>query len=411
MSWEEKIKNRIKITTGDGQFYEPLMKAESFTGSFEFNVTEFEFPEIIGTKVDKRLRKGVRYPMDLYFQGETCIEQGKQFIESTNDKRPWKVIHPIFGTFNGQPISIEFDATGLNVFRIQLVIVETILEDGAKTVFNPNENSLQISNKATELNASSFENAINSFEVSDVNLMQSNVSEIYNASINGITDQSAFNEYVNLFSTAQTKIDNALSMANFGIAFVQDFINYPAQFTLSVKTRLSILVNQCAVLSKGLPNFKTFNEKKIFENNKGQVINAVINAITTPLANDYTSAVDVYYVIGQSIAVYNLFIEELQGLQDVNGYEQGAYLPDAAFLESLFYAFNYAISNLFAIALTAQQQRSIILEEDSNLIVLAHRFYGLSEDDSTIQKFKQTNNIGLSETYQIKKGRKIIYFV
>jgi len=76
MSWEDNIKNRIQITTGDGQVWEPLTLLSTNTASFEFNVSEFEFPEIEGTKVDRRLRKGVRYPLELFFQGAECITEG-----------------------------------------------------------------------------------------------------------------------------------------------------------------------------------------------------------------------------------------------------------------------------------------------------------------------------------------------
>lgn len=411
MSWTEAIKNGVQITTGDGVTYYPLTRIESFTGSFEFNISEFEFPEIEGTKVDRRLRKGVRYPLELFFQGDNCIQQGKAFIESSRDKRPWKVLHPVFGQFNGQPISIEFDSSGLNIFKITTTVVETILEDGAKTVFSPIENSKQIVLSAKESNAASFKSAINVLKVSDLNLMKSNVSNLHKKAIGSITDQDLFNKYTNLFNEVQTKIDSSLSEVDFGILLLQDFINYPASFQISVKSRLSLLKSQAIQMSANIVNFVTFNEKKIFENNKGELINAIIATIVSPFENDYQSAVDVYFVISEAIEIYNDFLSELQFLQSPNGFEIGSYLPDASFIEALGYAFNYAISNLFAIALTAQQQRVIVLEEDSNVIILAHRFYGLNPDDSTLNRFIETNNIGLSETYQIKKGRKIVYFI
>jgi len=71
---------------------------------------------------------------------------------------------------------------------------------------------------------------------------------------------------------------------------------------------------------------------------------------------------------------------------------------------------NYTISNLFNIAINAKQERSIIVEDDTNLVALAHRFYGLAPDDSTIEDLMLGNKIGLSELLIIKKGRKISYY-
>jgi len=68
-------------------------------------------------------------------------------------------------------------------------------------------------------------------------------------------------------------------------------------------------------------------------------------------------------------------------------------------------------SELFEIAISAQQERSILCDSDTNVILLAHRFYGLLIDDSTIQRVMDNNSIGLSEILDIKKGRKILYYV
>jgi prophage DNA circulation protein len=411
MSWTDAIQQRVQITTGGGQVFEPLTMITSFTSSFDFNISEFEFPEIEGTKVDRRLRKGVRYPMELFFQGDDAIEQGKAFVEASRDTRPWTVLHPIFGQFKGQPISIEMDSTGLNIFKITTTVVETILEDGAKTVFEPSENVKYILEKSKELNSSSFEASITSFNTTDVTLMQDNVNDMYNKASSTITDQTVFDEYLNLFNTAQTKINSALNSVLFGIGFVQSFINYPANFAVNVKTRLNTVLAQIELFIGMFDANSSFNEKKILENNYSALITTLIETISTPQENDYQSATDVIYIIDQSILTYNTFIEQLQLLQSDNGYELDSYLPNAELLESLSYSFNYAISNLFIIALTAQQERIITLEEGSNILIQTHRFYGLDTEDVNLNRFVKTNNIGLNETLQLKKGRKLVYYV
>ena len=70
----------------------------------------------------------------------------------------------------------------------------------------------------------------------------------------------------------------------------------------------------------------------------------------------------------------------------------------------------YTGQALFIISFDARQERSVILEKDSNLIVLTHRFLGLASDEN-LQTFKRINKIGLSETYRIKKGRLITYYI
>lgn len=412
MSWSENIKNGLQITTGDGQVWTPLIRIDSFTSSFDYNVSEFEFPEIQGTKVDRRLRKGVRYPMELHFVGDSCIIDGKAFVEASNNTKFWEVIHPIFGQFKGHPISIEMDATNLNVFIVKTTVVETILDEGAKSIFAPGENAALILNKAKETNNTAFVNSITAFTPKDVQQMSGTVETLYNETSGAITDQDTFNNYTNIYNVAQTKINTALNDVNFGVNYIQEFINLPAQFLIGVKSKLVLFKNQLIDLALALESLNNdYNAKKVYEFNAGALVGTIIETLATPQEGDYESAVDVFFVIEQALEGWNNYIDTLQGLQDSNGYTTGSYLPNAEFLQSLSYSFNYVIANLFEIAITAQQERSIILENDSNVILLTHRFYGLDQQDVNLERFIRTNNIGLTETFEVKKGRRIVYYV
>lgn len=412
MAWTDNLENGLQITTGDKRTWTPLIRIDSFTSSFDYNVAEFEFPEVQGTKVDRRLRKGVRYPMELYFVGENCIETGKAFVESSNNTKFWEVIHPIFGQFKGHPITIEMDASALNVFVVKTTVVETILEEGAKTLFAPGENVVYVLKKAKETSTETFTNAITAFEVKDVQQMSTTVETLYNETASGITDQDTFNNYTNIYNTAQTKINTALNDVNFGVSFVQEFINLPAQFATGLKSKLVLFKNQLLALADAIDALNpSYNQKNIYEFNAGSLVGTIIESLATPQEGDYESAVDVFFIIEQAIESWNSYIDTLQGLQDSNGYTTGSYLPNAEFLEALSYSFNYTIANLFEIAITAQQERSIILEDDSNIILLTHRFYGLDQEDENLKKFIKTNNIGSTETLEVKKGRRIVYYV
>ena len=111
------------------------------------------------------------------------------------------------------------------------------------------------------------------------------------------------------------------------------------------------------------------------------------------------------------LAANTTYIQTLEGIQSENGGSVDSFIPDANALQQLNALLNYTVANLFVIAMDAKQERSIILEEDSNWIVLAHRFYGLKQDDSTIEELIKNNNAGLNEMLQVRKNRKIVYYV
>ena len=69
MSWKDNIELELVIQTGDEKEYRPQgwLKA-----SFEkqFNISKFEFPNILGTYIRKTQPKGRIFSFEIYFQGE-----------------------------------------------------------------------------------------------------------------------------------------------------------------------------------------------------------------------------------------------------------------------------------------------------------------------------------------------------
>jgi hypothetical protein len=410
MSWVERLKTGIKITTGDGQLYEPLSLVASNVKSFEFNISEFEFPEVEGTKVDRRLKKGTRYPLDFFFQGENNIDEANRFEQSSRDLRPWTILHPVFGQFIAHPLSIEFDHSGMNLTRISVTVVETITDAGPRMILDVFGTANEAVEAASETSGDVAE--LISPSVSDINTMSATTDDLYSQAQGLISNDVTAAEYFNLYMTAKNKISTTLNDGNFAVAEAIDaFISFPAQFDTDIKSKLQIFQAQAASFSSILESLLNKNSKAIFETQKGAVVLAAVQSSLNAPESDYQNAVDVIFVIEQLLSIYNQFVDELQVLQSPNGTEVDSYLPNADFMYQLNFAVNYTVSNLFQIALTAQQERIIYLENDSNAIVLAHRFYGLEDNDSTIQRFIETNNIQLNELLQLKKGRKIVYYV
>lgn len=149
------------------------------------------------------------------------------------------------------------------------------------------------------------------------------------------------------------------------------------------------------------------NSKKTYENNAGTVVSSMaVASITNP---DYKSRDEVIAQMNNIIDTYNQYITNLDGFQDLNGGNPNNYIPDAGSITGLGSLVNITISNLLSIALNSKQERVIYCEADTNMIVLAHRLYGL--DDNSINDFITTNSIGINEMIQIKKGRKIVWYI
>jgi hypothetical protein len=135
-------------------------------------------------------------------------------------------------------------------------------------------------------------------------------------------------------------------------------------------------------------------------------------AASSPLTDsDYGTRSDVLRVIEKILNAHNRFITALDTLQSVNGGDVDSYIPDYEAIQSIVLIVRYTISNLFTIALSSKQERTVIIEEDSNVMLLTHRFYGLNENDENLNMFMRTNNISLNQLLKIRKGTPIIYYV
>ncbi|MBL4809475.1 MAG: hypothetical protein JKY43_05395 [Phycisphaerales bacterium] len=409
MSWIERIENNISITTGDGKTFSPEYSIGS--KSVDYNIAEFEFPNIGGTLVKRSKYKGTKYSLQVIFQGETNVDDARDFELSARDERPWKISHPMYDNIIVQPTSMSFDNTGLNITRINIEIIETITDDAPKTSQDPKDKTSQDILTQQETAAGSFVNDV-SPSVGDLNTLSDNTSTSYSLGADIVSDNVQANEYFNLFNKANSAILNGASDVSLMITAIQDVITYPSIFKVGVLTRLNLLKDQMLKLSESLDNLTTPNSKKIYENNGGALIMAMVNASINPFDdNDYGNKKDVLNVIDVILDFYNLYLSNLDSIQTENGGEIDSYIPDFQTLNQLTSVVGFAVSQLFTISIGAKQERIILLENDSNIIELSHRFYGLNIDDSKIDEFMRNNNIGISELLQIEKGREIIYYV
>jgi hypothetical protein len=406
MSWEDQIKQNFIITCGDGQVYQPLYDDKAIVKDVEYNLSEFNFPNVEGTFVDRRLRKGTRYAMNIIFQGANHLNDAARFERSAKDRRPWVVEHPKYGRLTVQPASLNFEDGSLNYTRITGTLLETILRGLPTVTINPVDQIEELKTLAFNSGALLFA----SEPPIPQNMAVAN-SSFYASGVNSGAPQIQTEAYFNLFNDANSAILNATAQPLAAIRALQAVIVAPAQFSIAVRQRLQILVNQFAGLINTLGNISSQAGKLQFETTTGTVLSSMCSAASTPLPQDYVNMVDVLDVVQIILDTQALFIQSLDTLQTDNGGDTDSYVPGFDFVTDVTDVVNFTISELFEIAIGAQQERSIFCEADTNVILLAHRFYGLDQQDANIQRIIDNNSIGLSEILSVKKGRKILYYV
>ena len=408
MSWIEQIKKDLIIQTGDGKEYRPhWMNASK---SVEYNVAEFDFPNIEGTLVNRGTPRGSKYNIEFYFQGDNHLSDSRTFETSAKDKRAWTISHPFYGRIIVHPTSLTFDNTQLNVSKITGTIIETITEDFPNTTVAPVDKIDEDVTAVNETLSTAFENEAKDITASEINQLQANNNQLYDKG-KGIADSEFAEDYFNAFNTANAEIATATSEPLAAARAIQAVIVAPARFATSVRNRLMVMSNQFDALHDTVSTALTKNLKSIFQNNGGSLISGMALAASTPQSDDYGNSNDVLTVIQTILGAYDDYLTDLDELQSDNGGNPDSFIPDANSIIQLNNLINFTVANLFNIAVNARQERSIYVEEDTNIIILAHRFYGLVADDNTINEILRTNNLGLNGILQVRKGTLIKYYI
>ena len=408
MSWTEKLKKGLEITTGDGKKFFPLYLLDPKTTNF--NVAEFEFPNIEGTLVKRSLVKGTRHKLTFFFQGEDHLEESLAFETSAKDKRPFKISHPFFGLLTVQPTSLEYDPTGLNLTKITGEFIETIGDEYPRIVKdNKNEILFNYENTKKALNQSFSSNVRPT--ASDYVEMGGNNDKLYSLGAESVKSGNQANEYFQIYQRANASISSLAANTNIVAQYAIDLYVKPSLFINKVKNRITLLANQLESISDAIDSLNSFNQKTIYEMTGASIVAGMVNASVNPAADDFQNSNEVVEIIDLILVTWELYLDNLQGLQTITNDTVDSYVPDFDSLNQLINLVNFGTSNLLNIALQAQSQRSILLDSDSNAIILAHRFYGLNAGDSMLNKFINQNNLSKTELFQIKKGRKIVYFV
>lgn len=416
MSWVEKIGTQLIIVTGDSKSFTPLWKSPMM--AVEYNLSEFEFPNIEGALVDRRKPKARRYNLDIYFQGEDNIDQAKAFEFSSRDPRPWTVTHPIYGKITVQPVGLNINYTPINVSAITGSMIETIVEDNPKIVSNPvdviEQMHLAYEEAATGNTVESIivRPALNETTYNTTQDMSDFNSANYEANSKLLSDAEQSNEYLNLFNQAQSAILDITQEPLIALQAVNNFINFvPRNSFIPVRTRIKAIGDQLNAMFVASEAITDRLGKVLFEKNAGVLVSALALAVILTDPNSYKTKKDVINTIDATVGFFNGFILALNNLKSNTSNSQNSYMPGATTIINLNNLMNYTLSNLFSIASGAKQERSIYLENDSNIILLAHRFYGLDADDVNVNYLMESNGWGSKQILIIRKGDLVLYYV
>lgn len=385
MSWQEKIKGEFSIQTGDGFIYVPKWKGS--IKNITFNTEGFDFVGVDGTYVAREQSQGNQFPIEIYFEGSEHLDIADKFENSCRNKNLWTITHPIFGKIICQPLSLERDSTNLGITKFSGTVWESV-----------------------QIKYPEFKNDYRNVIVIEEGRF---ITESWYVKASTLTAKlkTSLGSLNSFIAKAYTKLpaetDLAVDLKNrirAADSTVEELLNIPGAYVESVYSLVTFvlevednIVSKMNKLNDILVNIIALDDPTMAEFMSNMVIFTASNlAINTSYSkrNDVATTVGILKSMSDSINLY---------------YEDKNYTPNYEGSLKMDYIVNITIGNVYELGLSASQERSVILEKDSNPIILCNRFYGFSDDN--LDKFLNENNIQLDNMFMIKKGTKLIWYV
>ena len=391
----EILKEKVRLTLGDGSAYELAYDFSEFNE--DFNYTEFEFLNVQGALVDRREAKAVRYEITVYFTDVNHLVSANNFRTSTLDKRPWIVEHPFNGTRNMQPVSIKYDNTSVAHTAVTLTLIETIMYDGLLITQDPKSIILAGNENLTELNDEVSSELIADKPSEIVNLTDT-ATGINNDLKNKINAQSIANDYSDTFAKMNAAIGSIGTQPITVMRQISQMLLMPKRFIDNVRDRLDFVQSQFSDFFNLVQSLPTIYTAQYLG---ASVISAyTVTAIPDDDSNGYQSAADVDNVATTLWTMFKEYNDELQTKQSVTGF-----VPNYDISYSLYVQVVTTIKNLYQIAIELPTVVEIELQNDSLAVILAHE-YGMDFDTMFM-----INDWSIAETLIIPKGTKFKYYI
>mgnify|MGYP001215433169 CR=1 FL=1 len=404
MSWEQQIKNiAFEITTGDGNVFRPLWKGAE--KEKEFNTTKYDFIDVEGSFISRKKSQSYKIPLLFWFQGDDHIEKSNEFEASANDSRAWVLVHPIYGQLKGQPSKIKSSNPNYGVTEFLVEFWESISEDYPESTADINDQVLLKAGKVIDLSSEMYVSDAMP-EIADVESIESN-TEIVAGRFKPATD--LYIEYNSQVTKTLISVGDIVQEKTNAIRDLQTLLFMPSKFNSPVK---EVLKNYLEAFNDLLSKDKSSpSDKKLFEALGASMISGICNKSINYTDSDYITREDVLSASRLITTVYDSYTKHLDDIE-VSIYDNlNSYSSDGQVQSSILDLVTFTSSSLFELSFQAKQERFHLVEKDTNIIILTHRFLGLDSEDKNLDEFRNINGFRNGKIYEVKKGTEVKYYV
>lgn len=405
MAWQDRLRDAAYTSPNGTRI---RFSYEDVEHEFDINGTSYQFPDAIGTYVQRMNVSSRRYPMRVIFHGDNYDVEANLFEALLLEQGVGRLEHPIYGTIDVVPFgsvsrSDELvSAANQAVFKVTFwntigLVYPTNQIDPAAAVVSAVDEYNQVA--AVQFDAvTQIDTAVE--QASFKNQYQALLNTVKSTLETVAKEQAEVGkQFQDIFDSIDTGIDTLVgdptTLAFQTIALVQS----PARAATSIETRLSAYASLVGSILSELPlNPVDFHTRDLYASTSvtGSVLSVVNNQFSFKTAA-LAAADDLLTTFDTLVAWRD---DQYQSFDQIDTGETYQQLQKAVALAAGF---------LVEISFSLRQERQIVLDRNRTIVDLCAELYGSIDDQ--LDFLINTNNLSGSEILELPRGRRILYYV
>lgn len=420
MSWRDRIRGTIELTSPGGQTFTALWGGNSRSREKKLGI--YNYPKVDGAVVQDLGINSTTYPLTIFFDGDDNDIEANRFFNALAERGVWDVVHPLFGALILQPVSftpIDNPVESGNVTEIGTEWIEPIPTD---TILSTVQIAAQIEATKNESNAKGSEQL-----VAKVELDTAEQTTTFKAAVtDGKTAIERFlgpiaeltSEVDSAFKAISRSIDDTLDQVTIPVDVIagqlQQMIQVVDSATTDFGAKLTAfrnLSNDVLLLLPTIASSANINNVAVIELIETATI-AVTGIATAGAELDTRSeAITAIDTIGDQFTTITDGLDDIQSLYsdrdiDLQYFSQSLSFPDSSRLT--FQAIALLLRRSFDLAI----EKRFILDRPRAPIEITVTEYGeLGDNDTNFDLFIGSNNLTGDEIRILPAGRQVVVYV
>ncbi len=420
MSWRDRLRQSIELTSPDGNIFEAAWQGNS--RSMDKKLGLFEFPKVKGTKVQDLDIGSARYPLTIFFAGENNDQESDRFFKACRERGVWNVIHPVRGSLNLQLISVTENIQPVesgNVTQFDTEWIEPLKDSVVPSLFQ--QRSI-IDSQIDEINSTASDQV-------ESNVLQETAAETssFEATVNAVVAsvekflapvyelQSEINSQV---LSIKRGITSLLSAPVFDIASiagqVQALVQLPALAIADVNARIDAYENFISAALDFSPDSAETKDRNIVAVQELALTSGLASISFISSTGELDSRLQAIELINSNTELFKNITDTLDATQELFKDEiiDGQYFSQSESYSDAVLMVSQTIAYLLRSAFDLSIEKRFTLEKMRAPIEITISEYGdLGEDDLNFALFIESNSLKGNEILILPEGREVLVYV